>query len=295
MYQDKIRELAVSFAEAFINNKIPLSESIALVAKSHSYNPDQIKRLIEATNQLTYLKLQTITDNRTFEFPLADYSDVMSKLLIGTESMSKEASVYSKKTPLEIMNEPLEMDKVASENKDSLGLDERTRHYLISQELLKTAEVVKRLEDESDILLQNMTNAAEDFGKEDSCLEKLAMVSTEKEYRFFSKFIPGLEKSASELDSEIIFKDSDLSVARDLCNMYKSAESMTSLKNDHLGNIEKAAKVLGIMAKGIAKLTGKTTKKVLTSGTGMAGIGGVIDYSTKPGKKDVVKSLQKII
>lgn len=79
---EQIRDYAVKAVEGFINNQVPLSTSISTMAVDMELNPEQIKRLVEATNTICQLKLISMAEDRTFEFPVAKYEEVLKEMTV---------------------------------------------------------------------------------------------------------------------------------------------------------------------------------------------------------------------
>lgn len=79
--QDTIKELAVYSVQQFISNKVPLDESIAEKARSLKLNEDQVRRVVESTNVIAFLKLREGAEDKTFEFEVASFPGVMDCLL----------------------------------------------------------------------------------------------------------------------------------------------------------------------------------------------------------------------
>jgi hypothetical protein len=79
---EALKDYSVKVVEDFINNKTPLSEGIAKCASDMELNPEQTKRMVETTNTIAYLKLQKEASDKTMEFPLADYTQVMKHMCL---------------------------------------------------------------------------------------------------------------------------------------------------------------------------------------------------------------------
>ena len=62
---EQLRDISVTVVEQFLNNKIPLSLGLAKQAAAAQLNSDQIKRAVEATNTIAYLKVLSMSDDRT--------------------------------------------------------------------------------------------------------------------------------------------------------------------------------------------------------------------------------------
>ena len=92
MDNDSLKHSAVHVTEKFLNNKIPLDATISKVAKDEHLTDEGIKRLVEVSNQLTYLKLHSMSANKTYEFPLASLKGVKAHLHATPISHEKQAS-----------------------------------------------------------------------------------------------------------------------------------------------------------------------------------------------------------
>ncbi len=79
--QDTIKDLAVYSVQQFISNKVPLDVSIAEKARSLQLNEDQVRRVVESTNVIAFLKLRDGATDKTFEFDVASFEGVMNALM----------------------------------------------------------------------------------------------------------------------------------------------------------------------------------------------------------------------
>lgn len=78
MSSDQLRDISVAVVEEFINNKIPLSQGLAKQAALHELNSEQIQRCVEASNTICHLAILGKAEDRTFEFPLCKFAEVMA-------------------------------------------------------------------------------------------------------------------------------------------------------------------------------------------------------------------------
>lgn len=74
---EELQKIAVEVTSDFYNHGVPLSEGLAKQASARDLNPDQLKRAVEATNTLAYLKSVEGVSDRTGEFPLANYDEIL--------------------------------------------------------------------------------------------------------------------------------------------------------------------------------------------------------------------------
>lgn len=74
---EELQKIAVEVTSDFYNHGVPLSEGLAKQASARDLNSDQLKRAVEATNTLAYLKSVESANDRTGEFPLANYDEIL--------------------------------------------------------------------------------------------------------------------------------------------------------------------------------------------------------------------------
>lgn len=145
----------------FVHYNVPLNDSISKIAKENNFTDDHIKRLVEESNNQTYLvKYAQLKDQkiRSVDFDVADFDVIKSK--IGTqEEMKKSASVSDglnafNYTPYETgsMAEDVlpKMSKIASE-KISDALNKSKKDFedsktSLSAKMLKFAETMISLD-----------------------------------------------------------------------------------------------------------------------------------------------------
>lgn len=308
-YPEMIKAEAVKAVEAYINNEVPLTDSISMIAKERGLNPEQIKRLIEATNQICYLKLQTITADRTFEFPLADYKQVMSKVLELDSGMAKQASERHRDSPLGIMTRSESMTKEASakelSNADLVKqASAQEKAILVYRTIQRECHRLEKMASDSDIMVESLFKATNSAKQDEEFLDKLAHVADEQTFKALSKFA-GMENEVGS--GEQIFRRNDLVEVESLCGLYKEAQELVAAKSELYAKLEKAAEVLGntmekqavasLALKAIGRAASKATaaatkaggkagfqtaKKVVSSPVAGAGAFGAIDYTTNP-------------
>ena len=72
--------LAKEAADQFIQNNIPLNESIIKIAENSALNPEEINRVVENANNSVYLALFKTADDKYIEFPVADSEKIAAAL-----------------------------------------------------------------------------------------------------------------------------------------------------------------------------------------------------------------------
>lgn len=232
---DKLQGIAISCVTQFMNKEASLSEAIAKQAQDLELNSDQTKRVIEATNTIAYLRQLEKAADRTFEFKVADYNDVMSSMCNPEVGVIKEAGVV---TPLsveitKVHNAPLYMQKSAERT------DRENRSWL-SKELYKVkGQLVKIAEDKVEIQL-SLAKAAAKVRRESHPLEKLAHIVPAED---LDKMLVlcGIEKKASE---DRVFTSSELCASKEVYELYKVATETVKLEASKLDFVNRSSKVL---------------------------------------------------
>jgi len=70
--------LAKEASADYINNNVPLNDSIAKLAENNALNREQINRVTESANTSTYLSLFKASNDKYVEFPVADSEKIAS-------------------------------------------------------------------------------------------------------------------------------------------------------------------------------------------------------------------------
>ncbi len=89
--ENDYKKMSEAVADDLIQSKIPLNDSIKKLASAHDLNQEQVGRLCEATNNVTFNKMFQSRD-KTAEDRIIDF-DIANPKAILSESI-KEASVY---------------------------------------------------------------------------------------------------------------------------------------------------------------------------------------------------------
>ena len=167
-----IENLAFRATDAFDDGGVPLHDSVVKLAKEQSMNPEQIKRLVEATNTNTFLRMfkSKKGNQRMVEFDVADPSLVINEALSAekkpessrsTPSISITISTGSPDLFDDVIDEnsihnsldtsePLPSEKVASVTEESESLPTLSFHSKLKAKesfLTKIADCSYRAED----------------------------------------------------------------------------------------------------------------------------------------------------
>lgn len=118
---DGLKKMAALSVAALKSEGTPLNDSITKAAMDNEMNSDQVKRMVETTNQLAYLSELDGQEDRTFEFDVANYDDILDGMVPGV-GMDKAASVTTGMSPLELVSGSFtpQLEKVATEKEATI-------------------------------------------------------------------------------------------------------------------------------------------------------------------------------
>lgn len=226
--QDTIKELAVYAVQQFVSNQVPLDESIAEKARSLRLNEDQVRRVVESTNVIAFLKLREGAEDKTFEFKVASFPGVMDYLLgTGTDRG------YIDTTPPEESFEKAAFDVSAEVPSDQVHQALAKSLYHVRAELEKVAQHQYNCVSDLERLVPALVKQA-------NWQERLQAVTSESDFsRIMGAFGKnGFEKSASLQD--LVFVGKELEVARQVVDLIKTAGELSAKKSE-LETLEKKA------------------------------------------------------
>jgi hypothetical protein len=261
---DQIRDISVKAVEGFLNNKIPLSEGLSKQASAMQLNSDQIQRAVEATNSIAYLKVLELSSDRTVEFPLCKYAEVMAKVALPEEipgmakaafqvpALLKSASVKEEYIPSELTNAELRM-------------------AFIKQAALNDAEL-QRMKDRSVTIVPELMKVASNIRDDKRGLEKLATIVAGDTFSSLSQFVYGKVQMYADTG---MFKEAELKTVKNLTELIKEAQELqASIKEKQAladrSNLVKEA-FLGAIGSGIGRVAGSVISapfKMLGKGIG---------------------------
>jgi hypothetical protein len=254
---EQLKDLSVRVVEGFINDKMSLNDGIAKYASEMELNVDQTKRLVETSNTIAYLKLQKEAEDRTFEFPVADYNEVMRTMCVPA---TRDGSVTEA--------EFTEQTKTAAreEHKYSPELD-LVKAWAFKEAMINRAAITKLAYDKAAVLI-NIGDVTELLKKDAMALEKLAEVADEETYKRLAALVS--KEPTRELQT-YIFKEAELNDAQRLVDLYKAAHLLVK-ESQHREELEKraasagayAAKAVGGLAYGAAAPVGAAAAGVGT-------------------------------
>lgn len=263
-----IQDIAVKTVEGFLNNQIPLSVGLAKQASAYELNGDQIQRCIEASNSICYLKMLQLGTDRTVEFPVAEYNDVLSHVAV--PDMDKSASVTPAKAVSVFSKPSLNMgafEKAANVTDYYDSLPEHTKSIMLLKEAQTNKRAIEELEVQSNILSEKLVKVAKEVSKDPQGLNKIASLSEEHDFKRLSVLVSGEVKPFRNLSDMGIFKEANMSSARSLCSLYKEAQE---LMTEMVERREMAKCAETMIQKTAAKMN--TTKVQPTAGVSNKGL-----------------------
>lgn len=252
---EQIRDISVSTVEGFLNNNIPLSMGLAKRASDLGLNSEQIKRGVEATNSIAYLKILSISPDRTVEFPLCKYAEVIGDIVSPPEAVTgvvKEASAMPPAVaPTEEQVPVITHDmlvKAAAINKKALARN-KDRAITLQSELIKTASAV---------------------GSQADWMNKLASITDEKEFRIISKLISYGPLEYRDFNGLGLFKEAELKDVTKLQSLYKEALALIddiALGSDLAEKVEALEKqaFIGAILRGASGLVARGVGKIVSA------------------------------
>ena len=253
MTNDQLKHLSVGIVEKFLNDKIPLDSAIAKTARAENLTDEGIKRLVEVSNQLTYLKLHSLSKSKTFEFSVASLKGVKDHLLQASKtSEAHEKQASSAQTGFLPWNTEPNLEKQAeTAETDS---DPLTEGALFKIAAIVEAQVQRRVEEfEVSAAGLEMAMRKEASSDKDFIIKLASLSGEEIEGRWFS--------------------DQELEIPKQLLQKKASLEAeLLELRKLQKMAAEKTAGILdspvGAVGKGVGSMALKTGKFALFSATG---------------------------
>jgi hypothetical protein len=160
--ENDYKKMAEAIADDLVNNGISLNDSVSKLASSMDMNHEQIRRLCETTNNVTFNKMFQSKDktasDRMIEFDVADADKVLGSLIKRASWITVESQDVVSLSEYRSLREdvaPIPLEKTAStfelrpEARANKEVDQRTlrktldhlRHEKIATELLHTDAV----------------------------------------------------------------------------------------------------------------------------------------------------------
>lgn len=234
-----LKQLAATVVAGFSFNGTSLNDGIIKAASDNNLNPEQIRRLIETSNQMAYLTKMAEATDRTFEFPVAEYDTVIGHFLT-PEGIQKEASSV-KKSPLDIAREVTSgMEKVASASTYTMSESDMMKN--LSSQFYAKREVLEGLEVESYNLADGLRKQAAMVKSDPEALKKIAQFCNGDAGKFeeISRLVFGHVKEATASD----IRGMDVMSVKSLSEMLDTAKSHREKQASLKASLEKAAAII---------------------------------------------------
>jgi hypothetical protein len=227
-----IRDISVQAVEDFLNNKVPLSKGLAKQAAAYELNVEQVKRAVESTNNIAYLKVLQHAEDRTVEFPLAKFAEVMSAATIPEGFQEKVAQVKAEELQANL-------EKEASSHELELVEAEKLTYLIKSAAANK--EALDRLEIDAIVLADTLVKAAKALSKDDAWMDKLACVTEEQTFSELSVLVSGEVKAYRDIGELGLFKSAQLKEVNAFADLYKQARELVREQRERSGLQKRAA------------------------------------------------------
>lgn len=281
---EHLKYWAAEAVTKYLNTGTALTDVVSSIAIREKLNLEQMKRLVEVTNQVAYLKLLESAKDRTFKFPLAIYEDVVSKTVT---PISKEASEMTSSSPLDIvakLRETPEMEKAASEQEMEQQLLEKFAMENSEKIIFHLRKQAEELACRDLYLEEELYRQAREVRGDAYLAEKLEKVAGEN-YAELSVLLTGkvLEKKAMPL-----FQDKDLEKVAKLAATYREAKEVLASAQALDNQIEKLA-FLGPLVSTVAKAPGIALAKGATRS-----MGGVVGTAAVLGEASQIRSKNSV-
>lgn len=220
---EQIRDIAIRTVEQFLNNKIPLSQGLAKEASAAQLNSEQLQRAVEATNNISYLKILEISPDRTVEFPLCKTAEVMHHIAVPDGLQEKVASALESK--LEKVAMTIESPTSAEYSGHDWSENEVLVHFIKQASANKIA--LEALKIESLNVAENLMKVASEIRKDSKWIEKLSCVTEGSDFLMLSTLVAGTPQAHRDFKDLGLFKEAELKSSASFAELYKQARQIT--------------------------------------------------------------------
>lgn len=260
---DRLQSISIKVVTDFMTKKASLNQAVSQEAKSLELTPDQIKRVIEASNSIAYLRQLQDTGDRTFEFPVADYDQVLADMVTPTETLTPVLDPLSQTACV-----PEVQTKQAGLRLDLLN--EHEKLAMVAKEVISQKRYHTKLADDKVILHDKIVKASTSLKKQANLVEKLTYLGDD------GSLAKLLQVDMTKQASHVLLRDKDLVDLRALQGLIKQAQELTSEYAALSETLAQAEEFLGLEKKallvdGIAKALTKgalSVPKAVTKAVG---------------------------
>ena len=236
---DQLQNISVKTVEMFLNDKVPLSEGLAKQASAMELNSEQIQRAVEATNSIAFLKIAQLTNDKTIEFPLCKYAEVMRGVALPDPVVDTSAPVG--------IDDLFGVEKSASVKEEyrapAIKADMDSYNYLVKA-AAQTERQLSELRDRRITIVPEFEKAASLLRKDPEGLSKLARVLEEDEFKTVSGLVYGAPKAYNDTG---LYKAADLRLVNNMMALYKEAKEVVNKIQHHEKQDKRCALVKSAM------------------------------------------------
>lgn len=224
-----LQDIAVKCTSEFLNSGTSLNASLAKEASSRGLNSDQLQRAIEATNTLTHLKSIELSKDRTVEFPVADYREIIKSASIPDSLLNGQAPVMLAAGE-GVEKQASQSSQVGSFEYFFPELNDAEKRVWLMKEASINARKIEDLNAEFIVLTHDLVKQANVLRKDPELLEHLSASSLSDED--FTKIagmllIPGVARK-DFAKATGMFKSASLGPVETFVGMFKRAENVNS-------------------------------------------------------------------
>lgn len=270
-----LQDLAVRCTTQFLTNQIPLSNSLAKEAADLSLNSEQVKRAVEATNTLAYLKtLEKSAGERTTEFPLADYNEILQIASIPASLLKVADTVMDSVTQSATEVSVFDVSFPELTTKEAMiGLH---KEAMINDRALEDAIGY------SNVVRDKLVKAASLLANDPLALDKLsAVIPMGGDFEKIARLVFKADMIQRNTIPEM-FKEADLKTSKNIAALYKEACELvfeitkrTEMQKSagQIFEMEKSAGLAGVFGNVLGTVAKTATKAVaapvVAAGKGM--------------------------
>lgn len=230
MSSDQLRDISVAVVEDFVNNKTPLSVGLAKQAALHELNSEQIQRCVEASNTIAHLKLLSVAEDRTFEFPLCKFAEVMSHAAAPDFEKSAGTMISTRSASRAT---DLSQEKHASDD-STIEISEHEAKLHFIKEAAANDRAVEELEARASIVKAELIKAASAVAKDPHGLDKIACVVEPENAIALTQLAYGEYRTLRDFGAgkDGLFKAAELKTVATFQDLYKEARALVNELNE---------------------------------------------------------------
>jgi hypothetical protein len=134
----RVQDWATEAADAFLNQKVALNQSIRKIASREGLNREKVARVVEESNKAVWLKMFEKQSDKTFTFPVAELDEILTP---APATSVKVAAPMARIRPAPVMTKEATVTEILTDRSMQGSGPQRARHFyeksIISAELLR--------------------------------------------------------------------------------------------------------------------------------------------------------------